>query len=165
MASLAKAINKEFFESVLPTFGNPRVQAPIWDNGQRMFIENEHESAKGNRYYRGIRFSDRIVMVEHVGLFTNWTYIDGIELYAFNGKKLELIQKREYDKVFRNEAFIRAEAEAMLIDFFDGMAKVNKMEIADDELSAKAKNLVDETYKSFLDDDYNTKLNLIISSF
>ena len=165
MATLQKAINQSLFDSILPTFGSPRVHLPVWDNGQKMFIFDEYESDRGNRHYRGLRFCDRIVILEKVGLYHSWTYIDSIELYAFNGKKLELIQKREYDKVFRNEAFIRAEAEAMLIDFFAGMAKVHKMGIADDELSAKAKNLVDETYKSFLDDDYNTKLNLIISSF
>ena len=165
MASLEKAINKEFFENVLPTFGNPRVQAPIWDNGQKMFIVNEYESMKGNRYYRGIRYSNRIVMVEHVGLFTNWTYIDGIELYAFNGKKLELIQKREYEKVFHNEAFIRGEAEAMMKDFLSGIAKAQKLGMSEEELAEKAKTLVEGCYKSFLDDDYNTKLNQIISFF
>lgn len=163
MASLKKAINKEFFDSVLPSFGNPRVQVPIWDNSQKMFICDEYESEKGNRYYRGIRFCDRVVIVEHVGLFTNWTYIDGIELYAFNGRKLELIQKRQYDKVFRNEAFVRAESEEMVRDYMAGIAKFHKLDVSADELSNQAEALVDGCYKSFLDNDYNTKLNQIIS--
>ena len=110
MAILTKAINENLFDSILPAYGNARVRIPSWDNGQRMFICDEHDSNSGHRYYRGIRFCDRIVIVEKVGLFHNWTYIDSIELYAFNGHRLELIQKRDYDKVFRNEEFIRKEA-------------------------------------------------------
>lgn len=86
MATLAKAINKNFLDSILPVYGNPRENVPTWDNSQKMFICNEHESTNGNRYYCGIRFCERIVIVEKVGLYHNWTYIDGIELYAFNGK-------------------------------------------------------------------------------
>ena len=107
MATLSKAINKNLFDSILPSLGNPRVHIPVWDDSQKMFICDEYESSNGHRYYLGIRFCDRIVIVEKVGLYHSWTYIDSIELYAFNGQKMELIQKRDYDKVFRNEDFIR----------------------------------------------------------
>ena len=127
-----------------------------------MFISKEYESAKGNRYYDGIRFSDRIVIVEHVGLYHTWTYIDGIELYAFNGKKLELIQKREYDKVFRSESFVRSESESMVRDYLAGMLKMNNASISEDELAQEAKSLVDDCYKSFLDDDFNNRFIQIL---
>ena len=86
MASLTKAINKDLFDKILPTFGNPRVHVPIWDEGQKMFLCEEYDSGNGHRYYKGVRFCDRIVIVEKVGLYHTWTYIDGIEVYAFNGK-------------------------------------------------------------------------------
>ena len=91
MASLTKTINKDLFDSILPTFGNQRFHIPVWDEGQKMFLCEEYESASGNRYYKGVRFCDRIVVVEKVGLYHNWTYIDGIEVYAFNGTRLELV--------------------------------------------------------------------------
>ena len=103
MANLTKAINKNFLDQVLPTFGNPRTAIPVWDNGQKMFICNEMESLSGNRYYMGVRFCDRVVIVEHVGIYHNWTYLDGLDLYAFNGQRVELIQKKEYDKVYRKQ--------------------------------------------------------------
>ena len=99
MATLQKAINKSLFDGILPSFGSPRIQIPVWDNSQKMFICNEYESANGHRYYCGIRFCDRIVIVERVGLYHSWTYIDSIELYAFNGQKMELIQKRDLQRV------------------------------------------------------------------
>ena len=127
-----------------------------------MFICDEYESANGNRYYRGIRFCDRVVIVEKVGLFHNWTYIDGIELYAFNGKSVELIQKRDYDKVHRNEAFVRMESEAMVKDFLAGILKAQRTSVPADQLESQAKELIDRCYKSFLDSDFNTRLTQIL---
>jgi len=162
MATLTKAISKSLFDSILPTFGNPRVNIPAWDNGQKMFICNEYKSANGNRYYRGIRFCDRVVIVEKVGLFHNWTYIDGIELYAFNGKKVELIQKRDYNKVHRNEAFVRTESEAMVKDFLSGVLKAQRTSVPTEQLEIQARELINECNKSYLDSDFNTRLTQIL---
>lgn len=162
MASLTKAFNKDLFDQILPTFGNPRVSAPVWDEGQKMFICDEYESASGHRYYRGVRFCDRIVIVEKVGLYHSWTYIDSIELYAFNGTRLELVQKRDYEKEFRSEAFVRKEAESMVQDYFEGALKVQKCTIPQKQIEEQAKSIVDGSYKSFLDKDFNTRLTQII---
>jgi hypothetical protein len=162
MATLSKAINKNLFDSILPTFGNPRVHIPVWDDSQKMFICDEYESRNGHRHYLGIRFCDRIVIVEKVGLYHNWTYIDGIELYAFNGQKMELIQKRDYDKVFRNEAFIREESEQMVKDFLAGVMKTQRIFMPADQMAAQAAELVSGCYKSFLDPDFNTRLTQIL---
>ncbi|MBR1463513.1 MAG: hypothetical protein IJ604_09110 [Prevotella sp.] len=162
MATLTKAINKNLFDSILPTFGNPRVHVPVWDEGQKMFICEEHESGNGHRYYLGIRFCDRIVIVEKVGLYHSWTYIDSIELYAFNGQRMELIQKRDYDKVFRNEEFIRQESEQMVKDFLTGVMKMQRVCLPAEQTTEQAKALVNGCYKSFLDQDFNTRLTQIL---
>jgi len=162
MATLTKAINKSLFDSILPTYGNPRVHIPTWDNSQKMFICNEYESGNGHRYYLGIRFCDRIVVVEKVGLYHSWTYIDGIELYAFNGQKMELIQKRDYDKVFRDEAFIHRESEQMVKDFLTGVLKAQRICLPTEQIAAQATELINGCYKSFLAPDYNTRLTQIL---
>ena len=109
-----------------------------------------------------MRFCDRIVVVEKVGLYHNWTYIDGIEVYAFNGTRLELVQKRDYDKVHRNEEFIRKELETMVRNFFEGVLKAQRSCMPQEELEEKAKGIIDGCYKSFLDNDYNTRLTQIL---
>ena len=162
MATLTKAINKNLFDSILPTFGSPRVQMPVWDDSQKMFIFDEYESGSGNHYYRGIRFCDRIVIMEKVGMYHSWTYIDGIELYAFNGQKMELIQKRDYDKVFRSEDFIRQESEQMVKDYLTGVMKTQRVCIPAEEIASQAVALISGCYKSFLDPDFNTRLTQII---
>ena len=162
MARLSKAINKSLFDSILPAYGSPRVHIPVWDNGQKMFIIDEYVSGGGHRYYRGVRFCDNVVIVEKVGLYHTWTYIDGLELYAFNGTKIELIQKCDYDKVFRDEEFIRHESEKMVKDYIRGMLKAQKASIPTEEIATKAKTLIEGCYKSFLDADFNTRLTQII---
>jgi len=162
MATLSKAINKSLFDSILPSFGNPRVHFPVWDDSQKMFICDEYESGSGHRYYRGIRFCDRIVILEKVGLYHSWTYIDSIELYAFNGQKMELIQKRDYDKVFRNEAFIRQESEQMVKDYLTGVMKTQRICAPVEQIAAHASELINGCYKSFLDPDFNTRLTQIL---
>lgn len=162
MASLTKAINKDLFDKILPTFGCPRVQVPVWNEGQKMFLFDNHESASGNRYYRGIRFCDNIAIVENVGQYHSWTYIDSIELYAFNGLKAELVQKRNYEKTYYDEAFIRGESEAMVRNYVEGVLKIQKSSMSQDQLEAYAKSTVDGCYKSFLDKDFNVKLTQII---
>ena len=162
MATLSKAINKNLFDSILPSFGNPRVHMPVWDDSQKMFICDEYESGNGHRYYRGIRFCDRIVVLEKVGLYHSWTYIDSIELYAFNGQKMELIQKRDYDKVFRNEDFIRSESEQMVREYLTGVMKMRRISVPAEQIAVQAQELVGGCYKSFLDPDFNTRLTQIL---
>jgi hypothetical protein len=162
MASLTKAINKDLFDKILPTFGCTRVQVPVWDEGQKMFLFDNYESASGNRYYRGIRFCDNIAIVENVGQYHSWTYIDSIELYAFNGHKAELVQKRNYEKTYYDEALIRSESEAMVRNYVEGVLKIQKSSMSQDQLEANAKSTVDGCYKSFLDKDFNVKLTQII---
>ena len=162
MAKLSKAISKNLFDSILPPYGNPRERIPVWDNGQKMFLVDEYVSDRGNRYYRGIRFCENVVLVEKVGLFHTWTYIDGIELYAFYGKQIELIQKRDYEKVFHNEEFVRQESVEMVKDYINAVLKAQRMSLPAEEIETKAKTLIEGCYKSFLDSDFNTRLTQII---
>ena len=162
MATLTKAINKNLFDSILPSFGTPRVHIPVWDDSQKMFICDEYESGKGYRYYLGIRFCDRIVVVEKVGLYHSWTYIDGIELYAFNGQKMELIQKRDYEKKYRDEDFIRQESEQMVKDYLAGVMKMQRTCVPVEQIGMQAQELIGRCYKSFLDPDFNTRLTQIL---
>lgn len=146
MAALAKAISKNLFD-IFPTFGGSGVHIPAWDNGQKMFIYDEYESAKGNRYYPD--FCERLVMVEKVGLCHNRTYIDSIVLYAFNDKNPELIQKRNYNRCIETksyEEFIRSESECMIKDYFAGILKDQRSSVLSEseEAERQSKALIEE---------------------
>ncbi len=162
MASFEKALTKDLFDSVLPTYGTPRQRVPIWDEGQKMFLLGSYESGQGNYYYEGIRFCNKIVIKEKVGLFHTWTYIDSLELYAFNGPNLELIQKKDYEKTFRSEEFIRQESEKMICDFLSGYLKLRNISVEEKTIRAEALAIVEGSFKSFLDPDFNKHLTRIL---
>lgn len=162
MASFEKALTKDLFDNILPKFGTPRKRIPVWDEGQKMFILGNYESEKGNMYYEGIRFCENIVIKEKVGLFHTWTYLDSLEIYAFNGIRLELVQKRDYEKVFRSEDFIRSESEQMICDFISGYIKCQDIDISIEKIREEAKRYVDGCFKSFLDPDFNKHLTRIL---
>lgn len=156
------SVCNNLIDSVLPSFGNSRIALPVWDESQKLFIGEEYESAAGNRYYRGIRFSDRIAIVEKIGLYHSWTYIDGLELYVFDNKAVKLAQKRSFKKVFHDAAFVRSQSEQMVSDYLRGTAKILGNKIADSDMTDCAKSLVDSCYKSFLENDYNIRLMQIL---
>lgn len=162
MASFEKALTKDLFDNLLPSYGNPHKQIPVWDEGQKMFLLGDYESANGNVYYEGIRFCDKIVIKEKVGLYHTWTYIDSLEIYAFNGTCLELVQKRDYDKVYRNEAVIRSESEQMICDFITGALKVQGLSGDIEQIKAQAHAIVDGCFRSFLSPDFNKHLTKIL---
>lgn len=162
MASFEKALTKDLFDSILPTYGTPRKQVPVWDEGQKMFLLGNYESEKGNYYYEGIRFCNKIVIKEKVGLCHTWTYIDSLEIYAFNGTNLELVQKRDYEKTFRTEEFIRKESEQMICDFLAGYLKAQGKSIGEEAIRTEALAIVEGSFKSFLDPDFNKHLTRIL---
>lgn len=164
MANLEKAMSQNLFDKFLPAFGDntPRPHIPVWDNSQRMFICDEYESAAGNRQYAGVRFCNNLAVVERVGLYHNCTYINHLEIYAFDNGHARLIQRCTYDKVFRSEAFIRAESQRMVQDYLNGMFKAEGTTVPVSQVEAHAKELVDGCYKSFLDEDFNERLIQIL---
>lgn len=163
MANISSVTESNFLNSVLPTFGNKRVFTPSWDESQKMFICDEYESENGHRYLVGIRFCNRIAIVERIGKAYNWTYINSLEVYAFNGQSMQLIQKKDYGiKVFRDADIIRHDSEEMVKSFLLGALKVNHCIMPDEKITEQARSLVGECYKSFLDDDYNMRLTTII---
>lgn len=154
--TLEAVMNGDIFAQILPAYGNPRVKLPVWDDEQRMFICDEYESANGHRYFKGIRFCENIVIIEKVGLYHTWTYIDSIEIYAFNGEKPELVQKKDYDKVFRNEEFVRTESIRMVAGYLKGVLKLQgNTVVSETQVEAHATQAVERSYASFLNSDYN----------
>ena len=86
----------------------------------------------------------------------------GKTTFLRNVQKMELIQKRDYDKVFRNEAFIRQESELMVKEFLTGVMKTQRICTPAEQIAEQAQVLISGCYKSFLDPDFNTRLTQIL---
>lgn len=158
MASFQNAATKNFMDNLLPSFGSPRAALPIWDEGQKMFILNSYESAAGHLYYEGMRIAENFVVKEKVGLYHTWTYLDSLELYAFDGTKLVLIQRRDFESTFRNETLVRELTKQMITDYIIGSLKIKGEQPDVQAISKKAEAMVEKSYNSFLNPEYNRQL-------
>ena len=98
-----------------------------------------------------------------LSLWRKWGFTTlGLTSTALNGTRLELVQKRDYDKTFRNEEFIRQESETMVCNYFEGVLKAQRSAMPKEQLEAQAKSIIEGCYKSFLDNDFNTRLTQIL---
>lgn len=139
-------VSNSFLDKVLPTYGNQRENIPIYDSTQKMFLSNTYTSECGNMYYKGVRFSKRLVMLERVGLYKNWTYIDEVEIYAFDGNQMTLIGKKKFDKQFYNPETIKGEAEALTFEYLKNQMILSGCSGTEESIAALAQAIVDETY-------------------
>lgn len=151
-------------DSILPVYGDnqPRKVMPVWDEGQKMFIMSEYESAAGNRYIQGLRFSNRLAVVEEVGLYHTWKYIDGLKVYSWNGTSKRLIGSRKYVRHFYDADFIRQELEDIVKSHIEGQLKLQQQPVDKDAIMAQAHALTNMCYISFLSDDFETNLHELI---
>lgn len=151
-----------FIDGILPVYGNPRCNIPVWNEGEKMFICDEYQSAKGNWYYKGLRFSDRLAIVEKVGLFHSFKYIDEIEVYTFNEKSRTLIGSHKFEKTFYDKDLIQNKAKEMVSDYIASQMKLQNLPVRRDSIVSEVDKIVGATYVSLLSDDYNINLQNLL---
>ncbi len=146
-------VSKDPIDSILPPYGQLRVKTPIWDEHQHMFITDQYTSAAGHTYYLGVRFCDRFITILHIGLYFNWTYINEVETYAFDGKERKLIGKAKLDQ-FYDENLVRSTTENLLSNYIESQLKITGAPVDKEQLEGQVKEMVAKSYFSLLDDSY-----------
>ena len=140
----------------LPSYGQkpqgPRT--PIWNKGQKLFIIDEYESAAGNRYYKGFRFCENIVIVETFGMYHTFQYINSIEVYIFDSTHLNLVDKRTYDKAFYDSEFIKEESKKMVRDYLTSKLRIQGRDMSESKIAEAANSVVDRSYRGPLNYDF-----------
>ena len=157
-----QSITNNVFDSILPSFGNARVNTPIWNESQKMFIVSQYESQAGHTYYKGIRFSNNLVLVEKVGLYYTWKYIDGIELYTFNGEKPVLIEQKDFQKEFYDLDFIKNEFRILLSNYVESQFKLQGIVYHSEDIEKQVDETLNNCYKSFIHDTLPLKVNKLL---
>ena len=144
--------NDDLFDMILPVWGQPRINLPVWDKGRQMFITDEYESPAGHRSYLGVRISDRFILVEKVGNYHTHTYINSLQMLVYDGKKLTTVAQLDFDKQHYEKQFIREMSERMLHGFLQSQYQQQHRAISDEELDNRVKALVDSSYHELLDE-------------
>ena len=99
-------------------------------------------------YYKGLRFTDRMVMVEKVGLYKNFSYIDSVEVYAFDGETKILIGKIDYDKVFYNTERIKEDTATIIANYLEDSSRVTGALMDKARIQQQTRHLMEAMYEN-----------------
>lgn len=118
-----------------------------YNAARNAFISAGYVSAAGNNYYKVMRLSKRLAIFYNIGEGYARTFLNGITLFAWNGKSLQVIAQRFWGGAnwqSFSEAFAMNECVKMLKDFLVGQAKLQGGNISENELLSYSRAMVEE---------------------
>lgn len=120
---------------------------------KNVYLTLGYTSAAGNTYYKAIRFSNRLAVYYHIGQGYAHTFLNGITLFAWNGQNANIIAQKNWGginwKCF-SEQFAKEQSIIMLKDFLAGQAKAMGSVVAESQLLAFSRNMIEETQQKQL---------------
>ena len=114
-----------------------------YNQQKNIYLSSAYESAAGNVYYKGMRCSDRLVIVYSLGQGYKYLFLNQIDIYGFNGKEKVLLASKSFFCNTFSEASARHTAVGMLEEFLQGQKRMLGSSVLDSELSGMANCLVD----------------------
>lgn len=161
MASLKNALNRNFLDSVLPTFGSRCEKTYSWISGYGMFTVDEYTSKAGNHGCIGIRFSEDYAIVEKLGLYHTFHYLNELTLLVRKEGRWSQVEKRDsYDKVFLDNEYVRRESTEMIKTYLASAPGIQIMK----DIEKEATSIVDRFYSPTPGRETNDKLIEIVES-
>lgn len=142
-SSMATASISRVVESALPALSGSSVTYNAQNN---IFLTNGYTSAAGNIYYQGIRVSDRIAVKYDIGQGYYHTFLNGIEVYGYDGSKARLIGSRCISCYFFNESDAKREAVEIVLDYMRGQMKMIGVVVNSNQLEEFSEKIVDAAY-------------------
>ena len=134
----------------LPALSGEQV---TYNAAKNVFLTQGYTSAAGNTYYKALRLSKRLVVYYDIGEGYAYTFLNGIKLFCWDGKKANLIAQKYWGgcdwRVF-SEQFAKEQSILMLKSFLEGQLKLQGTHVSDQELSSFARGLVEETQHKLL---------------
>ena len=131
-------------EYALPALSGSSV---TYNADKGIFLTNGYTSAAGNTYFQGIRLSDRIVIKFDIGQGCPHTFLNGVQVYGFNGRNTKLIGKREFYCYFFNEYNAKMEAVEIIVEYMKSQSKLMGAHVDSYQVEQFAKQLVDDAYQ------------------
>lgn len=112
---------KTLVESSLPALSGSAV---TYNADKNILLTEGYTSAAGNTYFQGIRLSDRIIINYSFGQGYYYLFLNGIQIYGYNGTEKRLIASRSYFCQCFGENFAKRECIEMLREYMQGQMKL-----------------------------------------
>lgn len=95
-------------------------------------------------------------------MYHTFNYLDGMDIYMFDGEQRKLIAQEKYDKQFYDVNFVREASKRALRNYARSQAVMIGTQISDENIDAEVNAIIDNSYQSLLDDDKMQKLQAIV---
>ena len=106
---------------------------------KNVFLTCGYTSAAGNTYYKAIRISDRLAVYYNIGQGHTHTFLNGITLFGWDGKKARIIAQKSWGgynwRVFSE---------------FIGQAKALGQRISEHQILSFSKEMIEQTQRKML---------------
>ena len=116
-----------------------------YSESSNAFLGNGYTSMAGNTYFNAVRLMDGIVIKEDVGHGHTYSFINAIRIYEIQSKNL--ICERNYHCTIYNERLLKHEVISMLFDILIDAAKVERIQIVENEVYAQIEKIVNKTFQ------------------
>lgn len=130
----------------LPAMSGERV---TYNAAKNVFLSQGYTSAAGNVYYKAVRLSNRLVIFYDLGQGYKYTFLNGIKLFCWDGKKANLIAQKYWSGsnwVVFNEFFAKEQSVQMLKGFLAGQLKAQGACVSDLDVLRFARNMIENTH-------------------
>lgn len=148
------------------TFNNSNLPAAVTNmfpslNGTQVMYNAEHDifhtmgytSNAGNTYYEAFRISPRLAVFYNIGEGYAYTFLNGITIFAFDGRKPKIIARREWGgcnwRTF-DEASARETSINMLKEYIHSEMRLRGYSLSDSNIDSAAKMLINETHHKLI---------------
>lgn len=126
----------------LPSFSGSRL---TYNEKKNILLTEGYTSAAGNTYFQGIRMSDRIVISYQLGQGYCHLFLNGIRIYAYNGRELQLIGLDFYNCNIFSEYSAKRLAMGLVKKYLSNQAALTGRSIENCMIEDMASSLVNET--------------------
>jgi hypothetical protein len=130
--------------SALPSFSGSRL---TYNEKKNIILTEGYTSAAGNTYFQGIRMSDRIVISYQFGQGYCYLFLNGIRIYAYNGKELQLISQDFFNCNIFSEDSAKRHAIGMVKNYLSNQAAITGRSVEQRMIEEMATSLVYEAQK------------------
>ena len=127
--------------AALPSFSGSKL---TYNEKKNILLTEGYTSAAGNTYFQGIRMSDRIVVSYQLGQGYCYLFLNGIRIYAYNGRELQLIAQDFYHCNVFSEYSAKMQAMKLVKNYLSNQATLTGRSVKTEMIEDMALSLVNE---------------------
>jgi hypothetical protein len=127
-----------------------------------MFVTKAYMSCAGNIYFKGIRLSEKIIVISDIGHGWLHTFLNAITIIINQNGQRQIAGAKYYHNHRYNEITIKNDAKKIIKDKLVEQAKLENVSLDETWLNEFSNNLIEETYRDQLATIKNIQLTKLL---